>query len=99
MPKQEATREPVNAALHDMVNGFLAVRRATAWVEWEDDPRIPGRRAYRITGETKESVQAAVDGRMALVDNATGSARFVGPYRDNGGYIALGEVIIPPLLP
>jgi len=92
MPKQEATREPIEP-LKDMLNGMLAVRRATAWVEWEDDPSHPGRRAYRITGESKEAVQAAIQSRLDSVLDNDGFANFVGPYRDAKGWIALGEVI------
>jgi hypothetical protein len=97
MPKQPATREPIDA-LEELLDGFLTARRATAYVEWKDDPEVPGRRAYRITGESRDAVQAAVDARMRTADEAPFGARahFLGPYRNKEapGWIALGEVII-----
>lgn len=87
MHKQPATREgePPNC-------------RTTAWVEWRDDLSVAGRRFYRITGESKQAVQAAITARMQTVEyaGAGGLASFIGPYRNGAGYLALGETIIEP---
>jgi hypothetical protein len=100
MRKQPSTREFVSGRLSDMMgalrDGQLAVRKATAEVSFEDDPRVPGRRAYRITGQSKGSIQAAITARMQALDFADGFGHFVGPYRDGDGFVAVGEIIIPP---
>jgi hypothetical protein len=96
MRSQPATREPVDA-LAEMLDGFLAVRRTTAFVSFEDDPNIIGRRAYRITGETREAVQLAIDARMRVVEDSTGYGNFIGPYRYRGLFLAIGETIIKPV--
>ena len=68
-------------------------------IDWQDDPAIPGRRAYRITGDTCREVQLIINARMRWVDIAMGgvdgTARFIGPAPiGNGEWQALGEVII-----
>jgi hypothetical protein len=68
-------------------------------IDARDDTKIPGRRSYVITGDTKFEVQCIIDARMRWVDTAMGgvpgSAHFIGPYRIAGGrYEAKGEVII-----
>jgi hypothetical protein len=83
------------AAITDMLRGQEAVRRATATVEWETDPRTPGRTAYRITGATRDVVQGAIDARMTAAENGDGRANFIGPHRDENGWVALGEVVLP----
>lgn len=69
-----------------------------ATVESEADPKRPGRTAHRITGPTAACVQDAIDTLSATVDVAMGgvpgTARFIGPGRDTGGWCALGEVIV-----
>ena len=81
----------------DILKGQDAVRRATVHFEWEDDPKRPGRRAYRITGETKEAVQSGIDARMRWVETLEGAAfaNFTNPGRlPNGKWASLGEIII-----
>ena len=68
-------------------------------IETLDDTKMPGRRSYVITGDTKFEVQCIIDARMRWVDTAMGgvpgSAHFIGPYRiADGRYEAKGEVII-----
>ena len=57
-------RQPISDLLDDVLHGFGGLARATARVEWELDPRQPGRTAYRITGATREVVQNAIDTQM-----------------------------------
>lgn len=80
--------------LGEIIDGFRALHRATAWVEFEKDPAIPGRTAYRISGQDRGAVQSAIDSRMQEAERAGGFANFVGPNRIDGGWAALGEVII-----
>ena len=82
-------------AITDMLRGQEAARRATAHVEWETDPKTPGRTAYRITGATRDGVQGAIDVRMSEAENGDGRAQFIGPHRCDGGWMALGEVVLP----
>lgn len=67
-------------------------------VESQADPARPGRTGYRITGLTREAVQAKITQLTNSVDGLQGSpfgfANFVGPARVDGGYGALGEVIV-----
>ena len=68
-------------------------------IETLDDAKIPGRRSYIITGDTRFEVQYIIDARMRWVDTAMGgvpgSAHFIGPYRIAGDrYEARGEIII-----
>ena len=68
-------------------------------IDWQDDATHPGRRAYRITGDSCREVQLIINARMRWVDTAIGgvegSARFIGPAPiGNGEWGALGEVII-----
>lgn len=79
----------------DMLRGQQAVKRATATVQWETDPKTPGRTAYRITGATRDVVQGAIDARMTEAENGDGRAQFIGPHRFEGGWVALGEVVLP----
>lgn len=81
--------------ISDMIRGQEAVRRATATVEWETDPKLPGRTAYRITGATRDVVQGAIDMRMVEAENGNGRSLFIGPNRYDGGWVALGEVVLP----
>lgn len=92
-------RTATSDALDDLLNGFKAVRRATARVEFQVDPERPGRTGYIITGELREAVADAVDGRMRSVDTARGgvpgSARFTAISRNADGlFQSIGEVII-----
>ena len=69
-----------------------------ATVESQADLRHPGRIAYRISGSNAAAVQDAIDTLMAMVDASRGGfngfANFIGPARINGGWGALGEVLI-----
>lgn len=76
-----------------MLPSRLAAREAR--VEWEPDPDRPGRRTYKITGPSKDAVQAAVSRRMAFAARRGGYARFFGPARVDGGFGALGETVVP----
>lgn len=87
--------QPLADAINDMFRGQEAVRRATAHVEWEKDPRAPGRTAYRITGATRDVVQGAITARMNEAEDGGGRAQFIGPHRFEGGWVALGEVVLP----
>ena len=102
MRKQPATREFVSGRLSDLMDalhtGHVAARKTTADVSFEDDPTVPGRRSYRITGQSKGAVQAAITARMQALDYSEngGFGSFVGPYRDGEGFMAVGEIIITP---
>lgn len=82
-------------ALDEILNGFKRLTAATARVEFETDPSVPGRTAYRITGPTRGVVQAAIDTRMLEVEERGGFAQFLNPGRVAGGFQSLGEIIIP----
>ena len=82
MPKQ-----PIN-------DGDIGERRTIAWVEYEDDYAYPGRRCYRITSKSKEAVQIAIDARMRIMEDCSGFANFIGPYRFDDGFVAIGETLI-----
>lgn len=79
-------------ALHSILAGQEAVRKATTWVEWEKDPEIEGRTKYRIHGP-REGVQQAVNRLVDKVGEEGGFANFVGPYRRGDEYLAVGEVV------
>jgi hypothetical protein len=100
MQKQPATRAFASGRMSDLLNvlhtGQLAPRKTTAEVSFEDDPKVPGRRAYRITGDSKRAVQMAIDARMNALDFANGHGNFIGPYREGEGFVAIGEIVIPP---
>lgn len=68
------------------------VRDATAWVEFENDPRVPGRTGYRITGKTADVVQGAIDARLAEIDRCGGVAEFTHPCRHGDQFVSLGYV-------
>ena len=72
----------------------LAICHSQTRVEYESDPDREGRTAIRIAAPDRASVQFQLDKLMALVDRDGGFANFIGPYRMNGGYAALGEVVI-----
>jgi len=82
-------------AINDMFRGQEAVRRATAQVEWEKDPRVPGRTAYRITGATRDVVQAAITRQMDFAERTDGNAEFTNPERIETGWESVGYVLIP----
>lgn len=67
-----------------------------ALIEAVRDPENPCRVAYRITAASAGPVQDEID-RLTnsvdgLFDNPTGRARFIGPRREDGEWVALGEV-------
>lgn len=80
--------------LDGLARGQAAVACATAYVEAEADPKLPGRTAYRISGQMRDAVQGAIDARMREAEERGGFAHFIGPHRDGDGYLALGEVVI-----
>lgn len=85
----------IGDALQNILVGQEAVRKATTWVEWEDDPSTPGRRAYRISGLSKAAVQGAIDRLCQQVEDAGGFANFIGPHpiEDGTKFGAIGEVV------
>lgn len=79
--------------LADFAKGQQAVHDATAWVEFEHDPKVPGRTGYRITGKTADVVQGAIDARHAEAERAGGVAEFLHPRRDKSGkFYSLGYI-------
>lgn len=66
-------------------------------VECEADPKVPGRTAIRISGATREAVQAEINFFTRAAD-ANGAPpmflRFIGPARVENGWGALGEIIV-----
>jgi hypothetical protein len=86
--------------LADLVRGQQAVYDATAWVEYEHDPKVPGRTGYRITGKTPEIVQSAIDGRMAQAERTGRMAEFTHPRRGaDGQFVSLGHIRPMPVTP
>lgn len=88
--------------LNDLLKSQERISRATVRFEYADDPKIPGRRTYKITGPSRESVQQAIESRMKWVDVANGGvpgfAQFTNPGKlDDGRWATLGEVIIDPV--
>lgn len=82
--------------LRGIAQGQAAVRRATAWVEWEADDKDPNRTNYRISGQTAETVQHAIDARMRETEAAPGGgcATFTNPKRGaEGKFWSNGYVI------
>lgn len=65
-----------------------------AHVEHHPDPRNPNRIVYRITGQSRECVQAKIDEITNRVSGGIGDAGFFGPSLIEGEYRALGEVIV-----
>lgn len=62
-------------------------------VEYEDDPKMPGRTAIRISGPSREHVQHHIDLATNWVERIGGYARFIGPARIPGGFAAMGEAL------
>ncbi len=97
--------DTLSTLLSDFSRAPETAARATALVEYERDPRTPGRTAYRITGPNPAVVQNAIDARMREAEEAPGPncAQFEMPRRRNGQWEALGYVEIavasPPLAP
>jgi hypothetical protein len=81
--------------LKDVLVGQESVRKLATFVEWEDDPSQPGRRAYRISGASKAAVQGVIDRLTRGVEDAGGWANFIGPHpiEDGSKFGALGEVM------
>ncbi len=73
-----------------------AIRKATATVEAERDPRMPGRTAYRITGASRAVVTAAIEARINEAHDRGGFANFIGPHWSSYRrcFVALGESIL-----
>jgi len=82
----------ISDALHGVLAGQEAARKADTWFEREIDPEIPGRTKYRIHGPRK-GVQAVIDRFLDSVETGGGSATFLGPYRNGDEYLAIGEVV------
>lgn len=86
-------------ALNTMLRGAVAALEARqampTTVEYESDPRQPGRTAIRITGPSSGAVQAQITYCMNAAENMRNSAAtFTAPVRAIEGWMALGEVIV-----
>ena len=60
---------PSDTLLGAMVGATNTLRRATVAVEWEKHPKLPGLTKYRLSGHLCESVQAAIESKLRLVDD------------------------------
>lgn len=76
-----------------------ALNSAGATVESEIDPARAGRTAYRISGPSREAVQAEIARLTDDVDERGGFANFIGPALRGGKFWALGEVVIRQRVP
>ena len=52
-----------------LIGATNTLQRATVAVEWEKHPKLPGLTKYRLSGHLRESVQAAIDSKMRLVED------------------------------
>lgn len=81
-----------------LLDSLACAPMAPALVESQADPRNPGRKVYRITGN-KQAVQFAIDDLISLAHEYRGrfsAANFVGPFRncDCCSFVAYGEVVL-----
>lgn len=73
-----------------------AVQASRARVESEVDEEHPNRTLYVITGKTRFSVQVEIDRLRDQVDvfgGCQGRALFMGPIKQDGEWLAVGEVV------
>lgn len=69
----------LNTFMHSLVEAQKAAAKPFAHVEWADDPRTPGRRAYSIGGTSPEAVQTEIDKHMRVVEMTGGVGEFLNP--------------------
>jgi hypothetical protein len=82
----------------EIIGDFVAMLHTIGFdetkVEYESDKNCPGRTAIRISGPTKVAVQAQIDIATRQAEDMTGRAMFIGPARIDGGFGALGEIVV-----
>ena len=71
-------------------------QHAQTTIERESDPEFPNRNFWLIQSQTRDAVQAAINGLVAEVESfGNGYGHFIGPRRSQAGvYFAIGETVI-----
>jgi len=67
---------------------------AQVLIEFQDDPRTPGRTAYRITGRSRDEVAAEVTALQFGEDVVASEFEYSRP---EGRWVALGYVRVGPM--